>query len=114
MRIYISNIVLWLTGFLTLGTISYKPGWNAWKFLPVYLIDCGLNVLTGGAVCPLSRRFQDHRSGWVWDKILDVIETVDKHHGINAGPPLFGSVECSKRVQIFVTLAWLAVLVLWI
>jgi hypothetical protein len=110
---YIRNLRLWLTGFRLLGAIAYKPGWNPWKFLPVYLLDCGLNVLTGGAVCPLSRRFQDHRSGWVWDKILDVIETFDKYHGINAGPPLFGSVECSKRVQIFVITAWLAALFLW-
>lgn len=109
MRIYIRNLVLWLTGFLTLDMVSYKPGWNKWKFLPVYLIDCGLNVITGGAVCPLSRRFQDHRNGWVWDKILDIIETVDKYHGINAGPPLFGSVECSKPTQIFVALAWASV-----
>jgi hypothetical protein len=110
---YFLNLRLWLTGFGKLGTIAYKPGWSPWKFFPVYLLDCGMNVLTGGAVCPLSRRFQDHRSGWVWDKILDVIETFDKYHGLSAGPPLFGSVECSKRVQIFVTLAWLATLFLW-
>ncbi len=36
---YPHNIYLWLTGFSRLGTLAYKPGWNAWKFLPVYLID---------------------------------------------------------------------------
>lgn len=57
---YFSNLRLWLTGFRQLGTIAYKPGWNPWKFFPVYLLDCGLNVLTGGAVC------RDSWPDWFW------------------------------------------------
>lgn len=97
---YPRNIYLWLTGFFKLGQIAYKPGWNAWKFLPVYLIDIGLNTLTGGAVCTISRRAQDHRSGWFWDKILDAIEHFDEQHGALSGPPLWGTKECSKSVQV--------------
>jgi hypothetical protein len=113
MTTYLHNLRLWLTGFGKLGTLDYKPGWNAWKFLPVYLFDIGLNVLTGGAVCTVSRRAQDHRSGWVWDKLLDTIEHFDEKHGALSGPTLWGSVECSKRVQIFVIAAWAAGVILW-
>ena len=108
---YPHNLYRWLTGFFKLGQIAYKPGWNAWKFLPVYLLDIGLNTLTGGAVCTISRRAQDHRSGWVWDKILDAIEHFDKTHGALSGPPLWGTKECSKSVQIAVTLFWVVVIV---
>lgn len=33
---YPRNILLWLFGFIQLGSLAYKPGWSAWKFLPVY------------------------------------------------------------------------------
>lgn len=107
---YPRNILLWLFGFTQLGTLDYKPGWNAWKFLPVYLIDCGLNVITGGAVCTISRRAQDHRSGWAWDKLLDVIEKFDRDHGALSGPPLWGSKECGKWTQVLVTGFWMVVI----
>lgn len=105
---YFRNIRLWLAGFVKLGEINYKPGWDRWKFLPVYLLDVGLNVLTGGAVCTVSRRAHEHRSGWVWDKLLDTIEHFDERHGALAGSPLWGSVECRKRVQVLATAFWAA------
>jgi hypothetical protein len=110
---YLHNLRLWLTGFSKLGDLAYKPGWDRWKFLPVYIFDVGLNVLTGGAVCTVSRRAQDHRSGWVWDKLLDAIEHFDAQHGALAGPPLWGSVECRKSVQLLIVAAWAAGVFLW-
>ena len=108
---YPRNILFWLLGFTRLSTLDYKPGWNAWKYLPVYLFDVGINVLTGGAICTISRRAQDHRSGWAWDKLLDVIEKFDRDHGALSGPPSWGSKECSKRTQVLVTGFW--VVVIW-
>lgn len=100
MKQYITNWKLFLAGFTRLGTLTFRPGWNAWKYLPVYLVDTGLNVASGGAVNTISRRAQDHRSGWVWDKLLDAIETFDAEHGARASGPLWGSKECSKPVQV--------------
>lgn len=99
MKQYIVNWGLYLRGFAKLTTLAYRGAWTWWKYAPVYVFDTGLNVVSGGAVCTVSRRAQDHRSGWVWDKLLDIIETFDKDHGAVAGPPLWGSQECSAPVQ---------------
>ena len=56
--------------------ITYKPGWTPLTFcLGIYWWDYGLNVLTGGAVESLSRRF----------KLLG------RDHWGHTGPPLWGS-----------------------
>lgn len=99
MKQYFVNWKLYLTGFARLGALPFRPGWNAWKYLPVYLVDTGLNVASGGAINTISRRAQDHRSGWVWDKLLDIIEKFDEDHGPRAAGPLWGSQECSAPVQ---------------
>lgn len=112
MKNYVLNLWLWVKGFTLLGTLEYRGTfWSAKTYAPVYLIDVGLNVLSGGAVCTLSRRFQEHRAGWVWDKILDVIEKFDKDHGPKAGGAEWGSVESPKSVQVVTGV--LVLLALW-
>jgi hypothetical protein len=76
-------------------------------------LGLGLGFGRGGAVCTVSRRAQDHRSGWFWDKLLDAIEHFDEQHGALAGPPLWGSVECRKSVQLLIVAAWAAGVFLW-
>lgn len=107
MRDYVRNVYLWLAGFLKLRGLEYKPGWGPGKFLPVYLVNYGANVLLlAGQVEPISRHAQDHRSGWVWDKLLDALEWRDPGHGENAGRALWGSVLPPLYARVFVPLAW--------
>ena len=107
------NVLLWLRGFSRLRQIAYKPGWSARKFLPLYLVDYGVNVLTGGAVESISRRAERHRQGRLWDWLLDLIERLDPQHGRNAGPALWGSVEAGKAAQVAAVIFWLVVIV-WV
>ena len=54
----------------------------------------------------VSRYAQMHRSGWVWDKLLDVLDAIDQGHGEASGPVLWGSVEPPKWVRIAVPVGW--------
>ena len=65
---------------------------------------------TGGAICTVSRRAQDHRSGWAWDKLLDVIEKFDRDHGALSGLRC-GVERVRKWTQVLVTGFW--VVVIW-
>jgi hypothetical protein len=109
MKHYFINLWLWLKGFTKFGEVEFEPGWTAkqpkWWFL--YLVDYGINVIfLAGQVETISRHAEDHRSGWFWGKLLDLIEKFDKNHGPRSGPPLWDSVLPPKWVRIVVPLAW--------
>lgn len=56
LRQYGTNLKLWAVGWTNLGSLKYKPGWNAWKFAPVYATTYLLGTLWGVAgVSSLSR-----------------------------------------------------------
>ena len=100
MKQYFTNLWLWLSGWFKFGRITFREGWSAdWRWYLVYGINYGINVITGGAVQPISGRLQKHRSGKVWDFILRMVERIDTYHGANAGAPLFGSLESPVWVQ---------------
>jgi hypothetical protein len=112
---YLRNLKLWLTGFTLLNQLPYKPGWGPWKFLPVYVLNYGTNVLLlAGQVEPISRHAQDHRSGWVWDKLLDILDWRDPGHGQKAGTALFGSQLPPLYVRVLVPLAWFLLVLVWL
>ena len=113
---YFKNLWLWMSGFGRFDELDFKDGWSAkspsWWLL--YLIDHGACVLLlAGPVCTVSRYAQMHRSGTVWDKLLDVLDKFDTDHGQNSGPALWGSVESEKWVRIAVPVGWTA-FVVWI
>ena len=100
MRNYLLNVKLWLTGFRRLGTITYKPGWNRWTFLPLYLLDYGLCVIVlAGPVTSISQYAEAH---WF-----------SSYHGAHAGPPLWGTVRSPVGVRVAVPLIWLVLLTVW-
>jgi hypothetical protein len=104
--LYRTNVSAWWRGFRHFGSIRFRLGWRAdWRWKLLYTLDIGANVLTGGRVETLSSMMQTHRNGWLWDKVLDTIETVDEHHGEKAarGGPLWGSeFECSTGFRVVV------------
>lgn len=107
---YLRNIFLWMRGFTRFDELTFKEGWHArqlrWWLL--YLIDHGACViLLGGAVETVSSYAHRHRSGKAWDFLLDLIEKCDPGHGVNAGPPLWESVECGKIFRLFCPILWL-------
>lgn len=134
MKNYVLNCWAWLRGIPWLWTrrndyrhedgtpifsvrigqaIQYKDGWGPWSYLPVYLIDVGACVIfLAGAVEPISTFAQRHRTGTVWDKILDVIERFDPGHGANSGSALWGTTESPKAVRILIPCVW-ALVALW-
>jgi hypothetical protein len=105
---YLRNVWLFLAGLGRLDQIPYKPGWGPGKFLPLYLLDYGINVvLMAGQVESISRHAQDHRSGKVWAVILRFLERFDPGHGPASGPALWGSQLPPLYVRVLVPAAWL-------
>ena len=105
-----NSLVKWLTGFTKLGTLSYKPGWNKWKFLPLYLVDYGTHVLTGGAVVSWSRWFYDNRkTNRVAAFMNRLLGHIEDDHGQMAGPPLWGTVDLPAPIRILIICAWIGV-----
>lgn len=142
MKTYLHNIWLWLRGFRWLWTrevvwrdgrwvyarderlkwtaggphiIAYKPGWNPWKFLPLYLIDHGAAViLLGIGVQPISRwagERIDHRP-WRW--LARLLNRLDTGHTAEAGGLLWGSQPCREPVRHYVLLAWIGLMGWWV
>ena len=100
MTIYLSNLLSWLTGFRRVWraeAIDYKPGWNRWNFLPLYLIDYGLCVIVlAGPVTSISQYAEAH---WF-----------SSYHGAHAGPPLWGTVRSPPWVRAGVPFLWASIL----
>lgn len=57
--LYVHNLKLYIRGFGKLDTITYKPGWGPWKFLPIYLTTYLAGTLAGYGVVSLSRAWYD-------------------------------------------------------
>lgn len=111
---YVTNIVLWYTGFSRFGELKFRAGWSAdsWKWRLLYTIDYGSHVLTGGAVVSWSRWFYDNRKKYrianFFDRLLNHFED---GHGRSAGPALWGTVDCSWGTRL-VAIAVIVLLVL--
>lgn len=106
---YFTNLGKYLAGFMLLGTIRYKPGWNALYFFPLYVFDYGSHVLTGGAVISWSRWFHEHREINRVAKFFDrFLNKFDDKHGAESGPALWGTQDCSITTRTISTLFWLA------
>jgi hypothetical protein len=108
MNTYLRNLYLWASGWFWFDRLTWKPGWrNGPKWWALYLLDHGACVLfLGGAVETISSYAQRHRSGTVWDKLLDVIERVDPGHGVDAEGTLWGSEESPLWVRVAVPIGW--------
>jgi hypothetical protein len=109
MKAYFTNYWLWLDGFSRFNQLSFKTGWSGkqprWWLL--YLLDYGFCVIfLAGPVCTVSRYAQEHRSGWLWDKLLDVLDRIDTDHGQLSGPALWGSEEPELWVRCVVPGVW--------
>lgn len=110
----VENILAWHRGWDRFDELKFREGWGAdklkWKFL--YAVDVGANVLTGGAVEPLSAMMQTHRDGWLWDKILDTIETIDPDHGKKSlgTSGLWDTTECKPWLRISMTFLWVLII----
>jgi len=142
MKTYLRNVWLWLRGFRWLWTrsvtlrdgtwvythgdnmkwtegappvIAYKPGWNAWRFLPVYLLDHGAAcILLAIGVQPISRWAGDHAHSEPWRTLARWLNKIDDGHTSAAGGLLWGSQPCSRTVRYYVMLAWAGLLGWWI
>jgi hypothetical protein len=108
MKQLIENLRRFLVGLTRLDTITYKPGWNRWSFLPLYLFDYGTRVLTGGACVSWSRwlylRREKSRSAAFITRLLNHIEP---RHGEYAGDALWGTKDCPGRVRGTLLTIWL-------
>ena len=111
---YCQNIGAWVMGFARLNTLTYKPHWSPVKFLPLYLFDYGLNVVTGGACESLSRSWTEGSETNRVDSILIRIVrmVLGPHHGEASGPALWGTQNCRPWVRALVTVWWVVVVVL--
>jgi len=110
-RHYLKNLAAFIRGCGRLGTLTYKPGWSPVRFLPLYLVDYGTHVLTGGAVVSWSRWCYEHRAtNRVAAFINRALGHVDEQHGQLAGPALWSTTDCAPPVRIVVTAAWAALL----
>lgn len=111
---YFTNVYLWITGWSKFDQLQFKDGWGKAKpkWLLLYLLDHGINVIfLAGQVETISRAAQDHRSGWIWDKLLRVIEKFDEDHGPNSGPTLWNSKLPPLWTRIVVPIFWIILLV---
>ena len=101
---YFYNLRNFLSGLLKLDTIKYKPGWNRWTFLPLYIVDYGTHVLTGAAVVSWSRWFHDNRDKSRIAKFFDrSLNYADEDHGAKAGPTLWVTKDCAPHIRVLST-----------
>lgn len=115
MKQYILNLKAWATGFARLGELDYFPGWNVWKFLPVYLLNHGTRILTGGACSSWSRWFYENRSKLRFAKFMDrLLNKFDSNHGQDAGGVLWGTVSLPLWQQAGLSACYALGFYLWL
>jgi hypothetical protein len=111
--LYLNNLKIWLYGFGKLGTLKYKPGWNRWTMLPLYLIDHGTHVLCGGAVETWSLWAYTNRKKYpVAGFINRLLNHLQDGHGKKSGTVLWGTLPSMRpRYQVLMALVWVVILV---
>jgi len=105
-KTYLINLKLWALGFGRADEIKFKPGWSASdkRWLALYLLDYGTHVLTGAAVVSWSRWFYDNKATNRFAAFMNrLLNHLDAQHGAMAGPALWGTKDCTRRVRIVVT-----------
>lgn len=111
---YLKNVWLWLRGFFRLGSLSYKPGWDPFKFGLLYLVDYGFNVVVlANPVVSISRYCWIRRNSSPWSYLGRALDWISPKHIENAGDPLWGSVSNPHSQRIAVPVLWIA-LVVWL
>jgi hypothetical protein len=108
MKNYLHNLKRWLLGFAWADGITFKPGWSAdWRWYLLYGLDYGTHVLTGAAVVSWSRWAYDNRRTNRAAAFLNrLLNHLDAQHGAEAGPALWGTQDCSRRVRLVVNTGW--------
>jgi len=108
LKTLIVNLKAYVLGFGKLSDLDYKPGWNRWKFLPVYIFDHGTNVLTGSAVVSWSRWFYVHRKDSRLAAFMNrLLGHAERNHGQLARPPLWGTIDCPRWFRYVLCAAWI-------
>jgi hypothetical protein len=112
---YLKNIKLWLQGFGKLDQLTYKPGWNKYKFFFLYLLDHGTHViLSGGAVVSWSRWFYETRKKYKSSKFLTrLLNWFDDNHGAEAPSAYWNSEPCPPRQRAIIALTWTVLFILY-
>jgi hypothetical protein len=104
-----NSLIKWLIGFTKLGELEYFPGWNAWRFFPVYLLNHGSHVLTGGAVVTWSRWLYEHRNTSRIAKFLTrLLNFFDAYHGRDSGGTLWETKDLPAWIRLVIVAVWVA------
>jgi hypothetical protein len=113
MMTYLRNVWLWLHGLVHLEQLTYKPGWNAAKFFPLYVLDYGLlnTVFLAGPVVSISRYAYMRRASRPWSWLCSLLDHIQPMHVESAGPVLWGSTECPPWLRIAIPLLWIGLFV---
>lgn len=111
---YFINVKAWLVGFTKLGELDYFPGWNAWKFFPVYLLNHGTRVLTGGACSSWSRWFYENRNLRVAKFMDRLLNKFDTNHGKESGGVLWGTKSLPIKLQALLSACYATGFWLWL
>lgn len=128
---YFKNVWLWIRGFRWLWTrnvtgmtvkqsraaglyklwrdgltINYLKGYGPLKFMVlVYIPNVGLRTLTGGPVTTYSRWWYERRKTDKFAKLMTrLLNKLDKDHGEEGTPILWGSEECGWEVRYLIVI----------
>lgn len=97
---FTKNLRLFIEGFGLLDELQYKPNWDKWKFLPLYIFDYGTRVAVGGAIVSWSRWFYLNRKTNRFAAFMNRgLNHLDMRHGELAGRPLWLTVDCAWWLQ---------------
>jgi hypothetical protein len=112
---YLINLRLWWVGFRRLGELTYLPGWTPLRFFPVYLLNHGTRVLTGGACSSWSRWFYENRDKLRFAKFMDrLLNKFDTHHGAESGEVMWGTVSLPYWQQAVLSACYAWGFYLWL
>lgn len=96
---YASNVKSWAKGWSRFSEITeWQPGYGPDKlrWWLLYGVNYGGRVLSGGACVSFSRWFYLNREKYRAAKFMDrLLNHVDRDHGAQAGPALWGTTDTS-------------------